>query len=222
MAKGNNGRHKEVILVFCAHSDDQVFGAGGTMAKYAKEGKEIHTVIFSFGESSHPWLREEITVEMRMKESEEANKIIGGKDVKFLGLKEGKFAEEFKEKNMFGVIHQLIPEMEPDKIFTHSSNDPHPDHKAVNKIVLEVVKNLKCKCDVFVFDVWTPLKLRKRSAPRLYVDITDTFQAKLEALEQFRSQWVAITLLKWSVYTKAFMDGIHNDSKYAESFVKEN
>jgi N-acetylglucosamine malate deacetylase 1 len=222
MADSRKRKHREVILVLCAHSDDQVLGVGGTMAKYAKEGKEIHTVIFSFGESSHPWLREEITAEMRVKESEEANKLIGGKDVKFLGLKEGKFAAEFKEKNMFGAIHQVITEMEPDKIFTHSINDPHPDHRAVNKIVLDVVKSLNCKCDVYAFDVWTPLKLRKRSAPRLYVDITDTFQAKLDAIEQFRSQWLAMTMLKWSVYTRAFMDGAHNESRFAESFVKVN
>lgn len=39
----------ERILVIVAHSDDQMLGPGGTLVKYAKEGKEIHTVIFSYG-----------------------------------------------------------------------------------------------------------------------------------------------------------------------------
>jgi N-acetylglucosamine malate deacetylase 1 len=219
MPKKDKSKH-EVILVFCAHSDDQILGVGGTMAKYADEGKDVHTVIFSFGESSHPWIKGDVTAEMRAKEAEEANKVIGGKSVKFLGLKERKFAQEFKEKNMFGTIHQIITELEPEKIFLHSLDDPHPDHKAVNKIVLSVIKSLRYKCDVYTFDVWNPLKWRKRSAPKLYVDITDTFDKKIKALDEFRSQWIAMTVLKWAVYLRAFMDGAHNECRYAESFVK--
>jgi len=45
----------ETILVFSAHSDDFVIGAGGTIAKYTEEGKKVIAVVFSYGERSHPW-----------------------------------------------------------------------------------------------------------------------------------------------------------------------
>jgi N-acetylglucosamine malate deacetylase 1 len=211
---------KKAIIVFCAHSDDQVLGAGGTMAKYAADGAIVHTVIFSFGELSHPWLREEVTADMRAKESEDANKILGGNDLKFLGLKEGKFAEEFKEKNMFGVIHQIITELEPDMIFTHSIDDIHRDHKDVNRIVREVVKSLGCKCDIYAFEVWNIFRARRRSSARLYVDVSGTFALKIRALNQFRSQWLTMLLPKWAAYIRAFIDGAHNECRYAESFEK--
>lgn len=47
-------------MVFCAHPDDEVLGAGGTIAKYAREGKKVIAVIFSYGESSHPWMKKKI------------------------------------------------------------------------------------------------------------------------------------------------------------------
>ncbi|MEK6845367.1 MAG: PIG-L family deacetylase, partial [Nanoarchaeota archaeon] len=42
----------ETVVVFGAHSDDFVIGAGGTIAKYQQEGKKILAVVFSYGESS--------------------------------------------------------------------------------------------------------------------------------------------------------------------------
>jgi len=51
---------KESILVFSAHSDDFVIGAGGTIAKYVREGKKVQAIVFTYGEKSHPWLKGEV------------------------------------------------------------------------------------------------------------------------------------------------------------------
>ena len=127
-------------MVICAHSDDQVIGPGGTMAKYAKEGKQIYTIIFSYGEASHPWLREEITVDIRVKEAKAADKVVGGKSVEFIGLREGRFKEESKQKKVLHTLRQMIEQRKPHRIFTHAQDDPHPDHRAVHHIVMETVK----------------------------------------------------------------------------------
>ena len=67
---------KETILAIAAHNDDHLIGAGGTLAKYAAEGKVIKTVICSFGEKSHPHLRKEIIVRRRVAESLKADRIM--------------------------------------------------------------------------------------------------------------------------------------------------
>ncbi len=67
---------KDTILVVCAHNDDQLFGAGGTLAKYVKEGKRVVVVIFSYGELSHPWLKKDSIQKTRLDECEESDKII--------------------------------------------------------------------------------------------------------------------------------------------------
>ena len=76
---------KDDILVFCAHSDGKILGPGGTLAKYAKEGKKVRSIIFSYGEYSQPHLKKEIIINRRIKEAEEADKAIKGKGVQFLG-----------------------------------------------------------------------------------------------------------------------------------------
>ena len=40
---------KKLLAVF-AHPDDEAFGPGGTLAKYAKEGVEIHLLCATRGE----------------------------------------------------------------------------------------------------------------------------------------------------------------------------
>jgi len=211
---------KQTIIVFCAHSDDQIFGVGGTLAKYAKEGYGIHTHIFSFGELSHPWLKSHISGRIRLQESIDADNVVGGKSVQFFGVREGKFYEDGKRYNVKAKIAKIIMEKKPDKIFTHSDDDPHPDHKAVNDMILQVYDKGKHKCDVYTFNIWNFVSTKNRDAPKLVVDISQTFKKKIKALRQFRSQWMSLISLMPSVYIKAIIHGIKNKVKFAEVFRK--
>ena len=67
----------ETLLFLCAHNDDQLLGAGGTIAKYTKEGKKIITVIFSFGEMSNPLEQDIVTRRTRVIESKRVSTILG-------------------------------------------------------------------------------------------------------------------------------------------------
>ena len=169
-------KKKENVLIFCAHSDDQIFGPGGTIAKYSREGKEISVVIFSYGEMTHPWLKRKVSIEMRVGESREAAKVVGYEHNTFLGLSEGKFAEEINQKGLKKNIKRIILEKKPKKIFTHSIDDPHQDHKDVYYTIAAVLDELHYDCELYTFDVWNPINFRKRDSPQLYVDITDTFR----------------------------------------------
>jgi LmbE family N-acetylglucosaminyl deacetylase len=215
-------RKRDVVVVFCAHPDDQILGAGGTMAHYSKEGKDVYTVIFSYGEASHPWLKGRVTSKIRMNECLEANKIVGGKGVTSFGLREARFKKEVKKKGIKKKIKKILAQKRPSKIFTHviDDRDPAGDHRIVHDTVLAAVDEAKYKADVYCFDVWNPLNVRKRTNPRMYVDITDTFDFKIKALRCFRSQWVAMTFLFWSVYARAYINGLHVDCKFAERFYK--
>ncbi|MBD3313737.1 hypothetical protein GF345_04810 [Candidatus Woesearchaeota archaeon] len=217
--KGKKSR-KESILVLCAHSDDQVFGLGGTLAKFAEEGKRIIVVIFSYGEKSHPWLKRKVTVKMRVHESHEAAKIIGIDKTIFLGIQEGRFQQEISDKNIHNRINSMIKKYRPKRIFTHAGDDPMPDHAAMNRFVLELCDEIKYDGDVYTFDVWTPLKIKERNMPKLYIDITDTFRKKIKALKAFESQWASMIALLWSVYWRAIRNGFKAHCRFAEVFQK--
>jgi len=211
---------KETVLVLCAHSDDQIFGLGGTLAKYVQEGKRVIIVVFSYGERSHPWLKRKVTVKMRVKESHEAAKIIGVKNTMFLGISEGSFSKEINDKDIHNRINRMIKKYKPAKIFTHAGDDPMPDHAALNKFVLELCDEIEYRGDVYSFDVWTPVKLKERNIPKLYIDITKTLGIKTKALKCFESQWMSLVLLLWSVYWRAVRNGLKNHTRYAEVFYK--
>jgi len=211
---------KQSILVFCSHSDDQILGPGATLAKYAKQGKSVYTIILSYGEASLAWLKPEIAVKTRVKEAEKADKIIGGNGIHFLGLKEGRFIEEIKEKKLEKEVEEIIRNKKPSKIFTHSSHDPHPDHRAASKIILNILDKMKFECDVYSFDVWNPFIIRKTYLPKLYEDVTDTFPIKIKAIKVFQSQKIALFTLIWSVYLRAIIHGMHINKKRAERFFK--
>ncbi len=208
------------ILIFCAHNDDEVLGAGGTIVKYVKEGKVVHSIIFSYGESSHPWLQRQETVKMRVREAQKADKALGIEKVIFLGLSEGKFEEEIKKKGIQRKILQMIKKQNPEKIFTHSIDDPHMDHRAVVKTVLKVVDDNKLKVPVYSFDIWNPITLKNRNKPKLIVDITPTFRQKLKAFRLHKSQWMASFTMVPATYIRAIMNGIEHNFKYAEVFIK--
>jgi len=210
---------KERVLVFCAHSDDQVLGAGGYLAKLAKEGCEVKTIICSFGEQSHPHLKEMEISKIRVEESEKADKVLGGKDVFFLGLKEGSFQKEFENRGFLDPVVLQLQAFKPTKILTHSSDDPHPDHRATHKMLLEIHEIACPTAEIYSFDIWNLFNLKRRK-PKMIVDITHTFKRKIDALKSFKSQRTALALLLWSVYAKAVFWGMKKNCRYAEVFYK--
>ncbi len=210
---------KETILVCSAHSDDFVIGAGGTIANYTKEGKSVIAVIFSYGENSHPWLKEEVVQKMRSKETLEASKLLNCQTI-FYDLKELNFIEDAKTKKVNEKLIQLIKSEKPTKIFTHSNEDPHPDHKAVHQITLNAIHQLPSNhSEIYIYSVWNPVSF-KTLYPALFINITDTFKLKLESLKTFRSQKVHVAYPFVLLLFRAIHDGIKIRKRFGEKFFR--
>jgi LmbE family N-acetylglucosaminyl deacetylase len=212
------------ILVIVAHSDDQALGPGGTIAKYAAEGHDVYTLIFSYGEGTHPHYKKEVIREIREEESKKADKLLGAKETIFLGTTDGKLAQEKEHPEVQEKLRKALLHYKPEKIFTHAVDEAHPDHVAVHQLLLQVYDELhaenKLTCSIFSFGIWRFFKFKRRSKPRLIVDITDTFTKKLSALKLFKSQKVAMLTLTWSVYVKAIINGYRYGTTFAEVFYK--
>jgi LmbE family N-acetylglucosaminyl deacetylase len=215
-----HGNDPNSVLIVGAHSDDQIFGPGGTIAKYAKEGKKIHTIIFSYGEMSMPIHQRKYAVQKRVKEAIDVDKFLGGHGVTFLGLDEGKFSEQFEKRKMYPKLKKLILRYRPSIIFTHSVDDPLLDHRSLNKLLLETVDRMRYKCDIYMFDIWNIFNFKKRHFVKIVVEISDTFDMKIKALRMFESQKLSTFSLMWSVYLKAWINGRNIHVKYAEAFYK--
>ncbi len=213
---------KETVLTICAHNDDQIVGAGGTLAKYARQGKIVKTIICSFGENANPYLKREVIIEQRVKESLEGDKIMGGSGILYLGLKEGNFREEFVNKKIKRKLQWIIKKEGPSKIFTHNIDDLHPDHKAVYALIMEIISEEKIPCEVFGFDVWTLFNFRYRDRPRLVVDVSRHFKTKLKAFRAHKSQRHVFFILLEGIFLRAALHGWRYGYRYAEVFYKLN
>ncbi len=213
-------RKKETILVFSAHSDDFVLGAGGTISKYIKEGKKVLVFVFSYGEKSHPWLQERFTKRMRAQETYQASKILGCK-TRFFDLEEFKFYQDYQQGGVERELLRVIIKEKPVKIFTHSKEDPHPDHNTVNKITEELCRKLPAsfKPEVYIYSVWNPISF-KTHFPSFYVDVSNTFGLKLKALRAFRSQQIHVIYPFILGLYKAIKDGIKMRARFGEHFFR--
>jgi len=226
----NNSKNKGNVLIICAHSDDQVLGTGATMAKLAREGYNVYSFIFSYGESSHPHMKLSHVAKTRVAESKDADSIIGGKGVFFLGLKDTKIGKDFADKKMFAKLERIFKDYKPKKIFTHSIDDALPDHRSVRDIVVNTYDKLNenngFKTDIYSFDVWNIWNLKKRYKPALVVDVTPYFKYKIKALHAFKSQinvfsyTYLVNILYLGVYVRAVINGLRYGYRLAEVFYK--
>jgi N-acetylglucosamine malate deacetylase 1 len=204
-----------VILVLAAHPDDEVLGCGGTIAKYAKEGEDIISVIFSDGD---PIKKDKEFIIKRRKESIAASKILGVRDTVFLGLPDNPFNHNISSKKIKDRIRKIIIKLKPRLIFTHSPDDPHPAHVAISKLATEI--NSETKAEIYMFAIGSPFKFKQREKPRMYIDISDTFSIKRKALQQFHSQEHYLIYFKFVSYVTNKIAGLHSRHKYAEVFYK--
>jgi len=85
---------------------------------------------------------------------------------------------------------------------------------------MDVVKLVKFKGDVYSFNVWNPLNVRRRNEPKLIVNISKTFGKKIKSFLVHKSQMGSIISLLWSVYFQAIVNGRKKNCRYAEVFFK--
>lgn len=210
-----------VVLVFAAHPDDEAIGAGGTIAKYTKEGEHIISVIFSYGEGSDPTKEPESLIKERVKESKKAARILGTKEVIFLGLSDLNFSKDIEQPSTKKKLHDLLQRYKPKLVLTHSPDDVHPAHRNTALLVKKVLEELRLKSEIYTFMISMPIRFIKRDVPRIYVDVSKTFDLKIKALKTFKTQKELLSFYFLPmIRIRAWLDGFKARCKYAEVFYK--
>lgn len=210
------GKRKERVVVLSAHSDDFVIGAGGTIARYTREGKTVTIIILSYGERSHPWLKGKVVRTMRAKEAHAAGKLLHCK-IAFFTLREGHFLEDYAQRHddLLKILHRI----KPTKIFTHSNEDPHPDHRSTHTLTLRLIEKLVPKPEIYVYSIWNPVSFNTQF-PALYVDVSSSFAAKLKALKLFKSQKVHLAYPFLLLLYRGIKDGFKIKKRFGEHFFR--
>jgi LmbE family N-acetylglucosaminyl deacetylase len=201
------------VLAVGAHADDVEIGCGGTVALHVKNGDKV--IIVLMAESSYTYYDGKVlrTKEEGVREEESAAKILGAKLIN-LGFKtkEVPYSAESVE-----AINEIIDKYEVDIIYTHWYHDTHQDHRRTTQAVLSAGRYVK---DILMYEPEYPAG-RSYSGfhNQYYVDITSTFELKMEALKRHESQ-----IKKYgdkfleAVEARARHRGYEIGDKYAECF----
>lgn len=204
-------------MIFAAHPDDEVLGAGGVIARLVSQGEEVIAVIFSYGERFPPWVSKEKLVRKRVKESKKADEILGTSKTIFLGFGDLEVSVSVNDRTIDKVT-ELLKLYNPKRVFYHSKNDSHPDHMAVNMIVTKSLEKSDLKPEEYEFEVSSIFNLFNRKSPSIIWDVSDTFKKKIKALKQFKSQFSLLDILIPIVIFKMIMNGRKYGFKYAEKY----
>jgi LmbE family N-acetylglucosaminyl deacetylase len=188
------------VLVVTAHPDDSEFGAGGTIAKLAREGKEITYVIVTDGSkgSSDRTMTPGRLAAIRQEEQRNAARTLGVERVQFLGYVDGELEDTPALRRD---ITREIRRWRPDLIITQNPHRTynlyasHRDHRITAGAVLDCVYPLARDHMAFpeLLAEFEPHKVGELYVmswenPQLVVDITDTIDLKLKALTCHVSQ----------------------------------
>jgi LmbE family N-acetylglucosaminyl deacetylase len=185
------------VLVIGVHPDDPEFGAAGTIAKWARQGREITYLLITSGDKgSHDReKRPEEIAATREEEQRAAAAALGVEDVVFLRHADGLVEPSLAlRREICGWIRRL----EPHVVMTM---DPwrryqlHPDHRACGWVALDAVWAAR-EWNIFAEQVRPgrePWRVREvylfwTDDPDYWEDVGETHELRFEALAAHTSQ----------------------------------
>jgi LmbE family N-acetylglucosaminyl deacetylase len=177
------------VLVIAAHPDDEVIGAGGTIAAHAAAGDSVYIAILTEG-ASVQFPGDVGKVALKKRQAEEVAELLGAREL---------FAADFPDQrldvtpqlevNRF--VENVARRVNPNIIYTHHFAELNADHRvayeaaavASRPFSLPSFERLLC----YTVDTLTHAGQR---APRFnyYSDIAETLELKLRAMRVYETE----------------------------------
>jgi len=178
------------IAGICAHPDDAELVMGGTVFLESRRGRRIVFLDLTRGESGSRG-----SPEQREAEATAAARVLGVARRESLGLPDGALAPTTEQKDtLVAALRRLRPRV----VITQHWEQRHPDHAAASRIVYEAsflagLKNYRPDLGpafrpfkiVYAPGVTEPVEVQ----PTFVVDITAAWDAKMQAIRAFASQF---------------------------------
>lgn len=225
----------KVAMTIHAHPDDQEFSIGGTIAKWAKAGCEVICVVITSGDSgsNDPSKGAEykpVLAELREKEQLTANEVLGVKETVFMRKPDGELEPTIElRKEITRLIRKYKPDVvlagNPEAWFYGNDYLNHADHRAAARAACEAVFPSAGSRLIFadlLAKGYEPHEVKRlyihgTDKPDTWVDITETIDIKVRALQQHASQVPVDEVEKW-MKDWAKEDAKDKEFEYAESY----
>jgi len=193
------------VLAVYAHPDDPEISAGGTLARWADLGAEVHIVVTTRGDkgTSDPDANLEELVKVRIEETDAAARVLGVTAHHHLDHPDGELDDDRALRlELVRLLRRLRPEAvccpDPTAVFFGDAYVNHRDHRVTGWATIDAVLPAAGNPHYFpelraegldVHNVRT-LYLSGTFEPNVWVDISATLERKIEALFCHASQLV--------------------------------
>ncbi|HLI38411.1 MAG TPA: PIG-L deacetylase family protein [Streptosporangiaceae bacterium] len=179
------------VAVIAAHPDDELLGAGGTIARHIQAGDQAHAIVVADGAGSR--YPDELIATLE-KQARRAAEVIGFSSVRFLALPDQRL-DSLPLIELTQELEAALDQISPSVVYTHFPGDVNADHGVVARAA------------------WTACRpygrpgLRRFAAfetpsstewgwplpgtalqPNLFVDVTGTLDVKIAAMECYETE----------------------------------
>ncbi len=205
------------MLVVAPHPDDELVGAGGTIAKHVAAGHPVRVVMVTSGEASASFVGLGPDPARAQREDEARAALaevgVGADQVVFLRLAEKDLSSQASPPSGAGALTAALAAFEPDLVYSPGPADGHAVHAAVAGMVATSVGRLASVDHVALYEVMTPIY------PTVVVDVTDHIGAKLAGLGHYASALASFDIVHAARGLAAYRS-VHaqHGRGYAEAF----
>ncbi|MCB1750481.1 MAG: PIG-L family deacetylase [Gammaproteobacteria bacterium] len=183
------------VLVVAAHHDDEVMGCGGTIARHAAAGDQVHLLIMADGVTSRddPGLATS-GLEYRNDACRAAANILGISTVQQLGYPDNAM-DTLPLLEVVKQVESVVRRILPHTIYTHHLGDLNIDHRLTHEAVITACRPQPDECvrRILTFEVlssteWQSPSHRSPFVPNHFVEITAHSHTKLKALNCYQAE----------------------------------
>lgn len=192
---------QKLVCVF-AHPDDEAFGPGGTIAKFAQD-HDVYILCATRGEAGGNNGEKDVG-KIRSDELLESSRILGVKKVFFLGFTDGQLCNNIYH-DLAKKIMRIVYKLKPETLLTFEPRgvSGHIDHITVSMVTSyifihspmvktlyyfclteQIVKEEKKLGDYFIY---FPPGYKKSEINKV-VDVSEVWETKVKAMKTHRSQ----------------------------------
>lgn len=190
------------VLAIGAHPDDVEVTIGGTVARWSRSHCRVVIAIVSIPSN----------YSTRRREAERAAAILG---CELRILAEGtRRIEEMPAYELVRLLDGQVRELSPAAVLVHGPAEFHRDHLLVHRAAVSSQRLQQFDCFSYHPGYCRPVPVDFR--PRAYVDITDTIELKMAAIDAHVSQFAARRIAIDIYRDIARLSGWHIGVPYAE------
>jgi len=187
----------KVALVVAAHPDDEVLGCGGTIARMTSDGVAVHVLLMADGVRSRESDLEELLPQKlaaRTAAAESAARTLGCASVELLDLPDNRL-DRVDLLDIVRRIERVVHARRPSVLLTHHAGDVNIDHRLVHDAVIAACRPQPGHPvdELLFFEVpssteWRPPGSGEPFTPNWFVNVSETFGKKLEALAAYDTE----------------------------------